>query len=172
MPRSKYLRSMSRYGRMRVSRIFCQMIRVISSPSISTTGFFTVILAIRTCAPGARVSAELRGKQNRNYTGLTAGVLPAASLLPEAGGGLPAAVCPPLVVRPAAGDARSHGTGALENQAERVAGAAPRLHGQIDLGDHRIGDVGADRRYELRRAGEARLAQQLGNTDALAIARV
>ncbi len=30
---------------MSFSRIFCQMIRVISSPSISTTGFFTLILA-------------------------------------------------------------------------------------------------------------------------------
>ena len=30
---------------MSVSRIFCQMIRVISSPSISTTGFLTLILA-------------------------------------------------------------------------------------------------------------------------------
>src|SRR5258705_4159051 len=37
---------MSRYGRMRVSRIFCQMMRVISSPSISTTGVFTLILDI------------------------------------------------------------------------------------------------------------------------------
>src|SRR5258706_236745 len=46
MLRSKYFRSMSRYGRMRVSRIFCQMMRVISSPSISTTGVFTLILDI------------------------------------------------------------------------------------------------------------------------------
>jgi hypothetical protein len=45
-PRSKYFRSMSRYGRISFSRIFCQMMRVISSPSISTTGFFTLILLI------------------------------------------------------------------------------------------------------------------------------
>ena len=31
---------------MSFSRIFCQMIRVISSPSISTTGFLTLIFAI------------------------------------------------------------------------------------------------------------------------------
>src|SRR5262245_41204540 len=45
MPRSKYFRSMSRYGRISCSRMRCQMIRVISSPSISTTGFFTLIFA-------------------------------------------------------------------------------------------------------------------------------
>src|SRR5688572_23660138 len=38
---------MSRYGRMSCSRMLCQMMRVISSPSISTTGFFTLILLTR-----------------------------------------------------------------------------------------------------------------------------
>src|SRR5687767_6282517 len=32
---------------MSCSRILCQMMRVISSPSISTTGFFTLIFATR-----------------------------------------------------------------------------------------------------------------------------
>ena len=39
--RSKYFRSMSRYGRISCSLMNAQMIRVISSPSISTTGFAT-----------------------------------------------------------------------------------------------------------------------------------
>src|SRR5216683_1739295 len=37
---------MSRYGRISLSLISFQMMRVISSPSISTTGFFTLIFAI------------------------------------------------------------------------------------------------------------------------------
>src|SRR5882762_7436205 len=39
---------------MRVSRIFCQMMRVISSPSISTTGVFTLILDIHSPAGDTR----------------------------------------------------------------------------------------------------------------------
>src|SRR5680860_537962 len=43
MLRSKYLRSISRYGWIRRSLMNCQMIRVISSPSSSTTGPATLI---------------------------------------------------------------------------------------------------------------------------------
>ena len=46
IPRSKYFRSISRYGRMRRSLIHSQMMRVISSPSSSTTGFLTLIFAM------------------------------------------------------------------------------------------------------------------------------
>src|SRR3954447_2190391 len=46
IPRSKYFSSTSRYGRMSWSLMKDQMMRVISSPSSSTTGFFTVILAM------------------------------------------------------------------------------------------------------------------------------
>ena len=46
IPRSKYFRSTSRYGRISFSRILRQMMRVISSPSISTIGFLTLIRAI------------------------------------------------------------------------------------------------------------------------------
>src|SRR4051812_31763017 len=47
MPRSKYFSSMSRYGVISWSLMNDQMIRVISSPSSSTTGFFTLICAMR-----------------------------------------------------------------------------------------------------------------------------
>merc|ERR1719157_61963 len=43
MLKSKYLISISRYGRMSLSLISCQIILVISSPSISTTGLATLI---------------------------------------------------------------------------------------------------------------------------------
>src|SRR6476619_3963246 len=43
---------------MRHSRIHCQMMRVISSPSISTMGFATLILAI-TVLPGRESSRSL-----------------------------------------------------------------------------------------------------------------
>ena len=46
IPRSKYFSSTSRYGRISCSLMNCQMIRVISSPSSSTTGVFTLILAM------------------------------------------------------------------------------------------------------------------------------
>src|SRR6476660_2551888 len=67
-PMSKYLRSMSRYGRISVWRIFCQMMRVISSPSISTTGFFTLILLATEEAPnggGKEDSLGVRGNACR-----------------------------------------------------------------------------------------------------------
>src|SRR6476661_6733731 len=44
IPRSKYFRSTSRYGRISWSLMNCQMIRVISSPSSSTTVPSTLIL--------------------------------------------------------------------------------------------------------------------------------
>src|SRR3954466_13192215 len=50
MPRSKYFSSTSRYGRISWSLMNCQMIRVISSPSSSTTGLSTLIFAMRTPA--------------------------------------------------------------------------------------------------------------------------
>jgi hypothetical protein len=45
IPRSKYLRSTSTYGRISLSLMNAQMTRVISSPSSSTMGFFTSIFA-------------------------------------------------------------------------------------------------------------------------------
>src|SRR5215470_16302480 len=51
---------MSRYGWISFSLISCQMMRVISSPSISTTGFATLIFAIadRTFLKVARTGRE------------------------------------------------------------------------------------------------------------------
>ena len=46
IPRSKYIRSTSRNGRISLSLMNCQMIRVISSPSSSTTGLVTLIFAM------------------------------------------------------------------------------------------------------------------------------
>src|SRR5712671_6210524 len=46
IPRSKYIRLMSRNGLMSLSLMYCQMIRVISSPSSSTTGLVTLIFAM------------------------------------------------------------------------------------------------------------------------------
>src|SRR6266478_3467573 len=43
IPRSKYISSISRNGRISLSLMNCQMIRVISSPSSSTTGLATLI---------------------------------------------------------------------------------------------------------------------------------
>src|SRR6187401_3028132 len=45
IPRSKYIRFTSRKGLISLSLMNCQMIRVISSPSSSTTGLFTLIFA-------------------------------------------------------------------------------------------------------------------------------
>lgn len=63
MPRSKYFSSTSRYGRINLSLMKDQMMRVISSPSSSTTGLATVILAMRwnvpltrRCVPPSRYS--------------------------------------------------------------------------------------------------------------------
>src|SRR5215470_13134778 len=58
MPRSKYLRSISRYGRISLSLMKRQMMRVISSPSISTMGFLTLIFgAMAACCSTLRRSA-------------------------------------------------------------------------------------------------------------------
>src|SRR5258705_11132074 len=46
IPRSKYIRLISRNGRISLSLMYCQMIRVISSPSSSTTGLDTLIFAM------------------------------------------------------------------------------------------------------------------------------
>src|SRR6201996_8965036 len=46
IPRSKYIRFTSRNGLISLSLMYCQMIRVISSPSSSTTGLVTLIFAI------------------------------------------------------------------------------------------------------------------------------
>src|SRR6202035_5500239 len=46
IPRSKYIRLISRNGVISLSLIYCQMIRVISSPSSSTTGLVTLIFAM------------------------------------------------------------------------------------------------------------------------------
>src|SRR3977135_921123 len=46
IPRSKYIRFTSRNGLISLSLMYCQMIRVISSPSSSTTGLVTLILAM------------------------------------------------------------------------------------------------------------------------------
>src|SRR4051794_31509792 len=71
MPRSKYFSSTSRYGRISWSLMNDQMMRVISSPSSSTTGFFTLILAMAragywTCAersgPGERDASLHEGQ--------------------------------------------------------------------------------------------------------------
>src|SRR3954452_1995641 len=51
---------MSRYGRISLSLMNCQIIRVISSPSSSTTGVFTLILAMVFGSPG-RSAAEASG---------------------------------------------------------------------------------------------------------------
>src|SRR6185295_18947898 len=46
IPRSKYKSSTSRKGLLSLSLMYCQMIRVISSPSSSTTGLVTLIFAM------------------------------------------------------------------------------------------------------------------------------
>src|SRR5256885_1931968 len=46
IPRSKYIRLISRKGLTSLSLMYCQMIRVISSPSSSTTGLVTLIFAM------------------------------------------------------------------------------------------------------------------------------
>src|ERR1700761_354151 len=57
---------MSRYGTISLSLMNCQMIRVISSPSSSTTGFFTLILLIRKRLHLARPRAMTRGAGRGN----------------------------------------------------------------------------------------------------------
>src|ERR1700676_5095222 len=46
IPRSKYISLISRNGVISLSLMYCQMIRVISSPSSSTTGLVTLIFAM------------------------------------------------------------------------------------------------------------------------------
>src|ERR1700753_1993551 len=46
MPKSKYCKFTSRNGLISLSLMYCQMIRVISSPSSSTTGLVTLIFAM------------------------------------------------------------------------------------------------------------------------------
>src|ERR1700745_3652304 len=46
IPKSKYIRLISRNGLISLSLMYCQMIRVISSPSSSTTGLVTLIFAM------------------------------------------------------------------------------------------------------------------------------
>src|SRR3954471_11865194 len=59
IPRSKYFSSTSRYGGISWSLMNSQMILVISSPSSSTTGFFTLILsAMRRATLAARQLGE------------------------------------------------------------------------------------------------------------------
>src|SRR5450756_195501 len=59
---------MSRYGWIRRSLMNCQMIRVISSPSSSTTGFFTLILLMRV-AP--RFGGWLSSRSQLNWPKIT-----------------------------------------------------------------------------------------------------
>ena len=62
IPRSKYIRLTSRNGLISLSLMYCQMIRVISSPSSSTTGLVTLIFAMTEGAffGKPRVGAGLR----------------------------------------------------------------------------------------------------------------
>src|SRR6201996_4837264 len=62
IPRSKYIRLTSRNGLISLSLMYCQMIRVISSPSSSTTGLVTLIFAIEV-RPYLECSCE-RGNEN------------------------------------------------------------------------------------------------------------
>src|ERR1051325_561928 len=55
------MRSMSRYGWISLSLISPQMIRVISSPSISTTGFATLIFAMAVSHLLGQVAGGIRG---------------------------------------------------------------------------------------------------------------
>src|SRR5215471_15366487 len=51
---------MSRYGRISLSLMNAQMMRVISSPSISTTGFFTLIFGIfASCGAASKLGERL-----------------------------------------------------------------------------------------------------------------
>src|SRR4051794_36091070 len=59
IPRSKYRRSTSRYGWMSRSLMNCQMIRVISSPSSSTTGPATLIFAMGVPTPVRCAACDL-----------------------------------------------------------------------------------------------------------------
>src|SRR3954447_25540672 len=85
MPRSKYFSSTSRYGRISWSLMNDQMIRVISSPSSSTTGFFTLIFAMRR-------SLVLGARQAIGRTKIASGALRASGDPSAVGGTLPQGV--------------------------------------------------------------------------------
>src|SRR4051812_25772697 len=61
IPRSKYIRSTSRNGWISLSLMYFQMIRVISSPSSSTTGLVTLIFAMERGLFGDRALREEAG---------------------------------------------------------------------------------------------------------------
>src|SRR5437588_5922176 len=65
IPRSKYIRLISRNGRINLSLMYCQMIRVISSPSSSTTGLDTLIFAM--IGKASWEQRGLRRDENREY---------------------------------------------------------------------------------------------------------
>src|ERR1044072_797485 len=66
------MRSMSRYGWISLSLMNCQMIRFISSPSISTTGLATLIFAIVT----SHLSRADRTASERGERGVQRGARP------------------------------------------------------------------------------------------------
>src|SRR5215211_5321662 len=65
IPRSKYIRLISRNGRISLSLMYCQMIRVISSPSSSTTGLDTLIFAM---SGGAFLEQRVLRRDGAEYT--------------------------------------------------------------------------------------------------------
>src|SRR5437867_5814078 len=65
IPRSKYIRLISRNGLISLSLMYCQMIRVISSPSSSTTGLVTLIFAM---TEGAFLEQRVLGRGGVEYT--------------------------------------------------------------------------------------------------------
>src|SRR5436190_21146239 len=80
IPRSKYSSSTSRKGWISLSLMYCQMIRVISSPSSSTTGLDTLIFAMteeaswkqRVLRRGGRdddgaIALPVAGRKRRGY---------------------------------------------------------------------------------------------------------
>src|SRR6202012_2500961 len=73
MHRSKYCRFTSRNGLISLSLMYCQMIRVISSPSSSTTGLVTLIFAM---GRGAFFLKERLGKRRGNRIDRSAIALP------------------------------------------------------------------------------------------------
>src|SRR6476661_2445099 len=65
IPRSKYIRLISRNGWISLSLMYCQMIRVISSPSSSTTGLVTLIFAMIGKASRERFLWGAGGRERR-----------------------------------------------------------------------------------------------------------
>jgi hypothetical protein len=90
MPRSKYFRSMSTYGRMSLSLMNPQMMRVISSPSRSTTEVFTLIFAIlssskeiRPCPERFQLYLAVRNAYpGETVAGCAAGTTPGRTMAP------------------------------------------------------------------------------------------